>query len=188
MGAADENRRLFVTQLHDWSKNPGVQDSTHDQVVAWNAYIAGIANSNPNIIAVDMYTAFERIFANPKAFGFNNVSTPDASRSAIDALFHDTTHFGTRGQTVIARVYEHYLTRGWEWSNTVAAGAESARRLGAEVDSGILAFNQRGTPTAAGFNLIPIGQTNAAAGHSVASNRFATLNNTPSSTPAPMRR
>ncbi|HAX19763.1 MAG TPA: hypothetical protein DCY64_05715 [Hydrogenophaga sp.] len=176
MGAANENRRLFVTQLHDWSKNPGVEDSTHNQVVAWNAFIAGVANSNPNIVAVDMYTAFERIFANPQAFGFNNVSTPDASRSAVDALFHDTTHFGTRGQTIIARVYEHYLTRGWEWSNSVAAGAESAQRLGAEVDSGILAFNLRGTPTAAGFNLIPIGQTSATDRHSVASNRFATLN------------
>lgn len=176
MGATNENRRLFVTQLHDWSKNPGVADSTHDQVIAWNTYIAGIANGDSNIVAVDLYTAFERIFANPKAFGFNNVSTPNAGRSAVDALFHDTTHFGSRGQTIIARVYEHYLTRGWEWSNTVLAGADSARRLGSEIDSGILAFSQRGTATAAGFNLIPIGQTSTAAGHSVASNRFATLN------------
>lgn len=157
MGATKDNRRLFVTQIHDWSKNPGIADSTHGQVVAWNSYLAELANSKENVIAVDLYTAFERIFADPAAFGFRNVSTPDARRSAADALFNDTTHFGTRGQRVIARVYEHYLTRGWGWANTLSAGSESAAKLNSEIDQGILAFGLNQPANLGRFQLIPLG-------------------------------
>lgn len=182
MGANGDNRRVFLTQLHDWSRNPGIEDSTHDQVVAWNNYIANLANTNDNVIAVDMFTAFERVFKNPSAFGFNNVTTADSSRSAADALFHDSTHFGTRGQTIIARVYEHYLTRGWSWANTVSAGSASALRLGAEVDNGILAFNASQKAVPGGFNLIPIGVQSSSRFNPVAANRFATLGQSPSYT------
>lgn len=171
-GATKENNRLFLTQLHDWSRNPGIEDTTRDQVVAWNTYIASLANANDNVIAVDMFTAFERVFGNPSAFGFSNVSTPDSSRSAIDALFNDSTHFGTRGQTIIARVYEHYLTRGWNWANTVNAGSASALRLGADIDGGILAFNAGQKTVAGAFNLIPIGQNSQGGFNPVAANRF----------------
>lgn len=174
MGAADEKRRIFLTQLHDWSRNPGINASTHDQVLAWNAYIARLANSHDNVIAVDMYTAFERVFKNPAAFGFNNVTTADSSRSAVDALFNDSTHFGTRGQTIIARVYEHYLTRGWSWANTVSAGSASALRLGTEVDNGILAFNAGQKAVTGSFNLIPIGVQSFSSFNPVAANRFTT--------------
>ena len=175
MGANSDNRRIFLTQLHDWSRNPGIDDSTHDQVVAWNNYLANLANSKDNVIAVDMYTAFERVFKNPSAFGLNNVTTADSSRSAVDALFNDSTHFGTRGQTIIARVYEHYLTRGWSWANTVSAGSASALRLGTEVDNGILAFNASHKAVSGGFNLIPIGIPSASRFNPVAANRFAAL-------------
>lgn len=176
MGAANTNSRLFLTQLHDWSRNPGIQSSTHPQVVAWNNYIAGLANAHENVIAVDMYTAFERVFENPGAFGFTNVKTPDSTRSAIDALFNDTTHFGSRGQQIISRVYEHYLTRGWNWANTLSAGASSATRLGSEVDRGILSYASQspGHTMAQGFNLIPIGALGDNSSSSVASNRFTT--------------
>ena len=171
-GAATENNRIFLTQLHDWSRNPGIEDSTHDQVVQWNSYIASLANSNDNVIAVDMFTAFERVFKNPAAFGFTNVTTADSSRSAADALFNDNTHFGTRGQTIIARVYEHYLTRGWNWANTVSAGSGAALRLNSDIDSGILAFHAGQKSIAGGFNLIPIGQRAQGQFNPVAANRF----------------
>lgn len=176
MGAADNNRRIFVTQLHDWSRNPGILPTTHGQVVEWNNYLAGLANSHENVIAVDMYTAFERVFENPGAFGFTNVTTPDSSRSAIDALFNDTTHFGSRGHQIIARVYEHYLTRGWNWANTLSAGSASAIRLGSEVDRGILSYasQSNGKTLAQGFNLIPIGAVGDNSTSAVASNRFTT--------------
>lgn len=141
-GATSGNNRLFITLLHDWSKGPGVADVVPaQQVVHWNNILAGLANATPNAIAVDMYTVFNRIFANPEKFGFTNVSGADPSRSAIDALYHDGTHLGSRGQDIIARVYHHYITRGWHWASTVAAGAQATERLNRDIDNGTLVLN-----------------------------------------------
>jgi lysophospholipase L1-like esterase len=157
-GAANDGRRIFVTQLHNWSRGPGVSDGTDHQVRGWNTMLAGIANGNPNIIAVDMYTAFERVFADPARFGFANVTTADASRSAIDTLYHDATHFGNRGQEIITRVYQHYLTRGWDWANSVSAGADSAARVNEDIDNGTLVLSMAGQKNLRpGFRLLPLG-------------------------------
>lgn len=157
-GAANDNRRLFVTQLHDWSRGPGVSDGTSGQVRAWNNMLAGIANSNPNIIAVDMYTAFERVFADPAKFGFTNVTTANASRSGVDTLYHDATHFGNRGQEIITRVYQHYLTRGWDWANSVSAGADAAGRINQDIDNGTLVLGMAEQKALKpGFRLLPLG-------------------------------
>jgi lysophospholipase L1-like esterase len=157
-GAANDGRRIFVTQLHNWSRGPGVSDGTDSQVRGWNTMLAGIANGNPNIIAVDMYTAFERVFADPTRFGFNNVTTADASRSATDTLYHDATHFGNRGQDIITRVYQHYLTRGWDWANSVSAGADSAARVNEDIDNGTLVLSMAGQKNLLpGFRLLPLG-------------------------------
>ena len=137
-GAASENRRLFVTQIHDWASNPGVPDGLRQQVVDWNAFVASQANANNNVTAVDLFTVFDRVRANPQQFGFANVTTVDASRAAIDALYLDDIHFGPKGQALIARTYRHYLTRAWDWSNRTRAGAESARKLGQDLDRGLL--------------------------------------------------
>ncbi len=163
-GAADENRRIFVTQIHDWSRNPGVADSTASQVTTWNTMIAGIANTHANIVAVDMYTAFERIFTTPEAYGFANVTTADSSRASIDTLYTDSTHFGSLGQAVISRVYQHYLTRGWDWANSVSAGTDSAAQLSADIDAGTLVLgtsfgNTAGQTLQHGFRLLPLGIT-----------------------------
>ena len=61
-GAAADNRRLFVTLLHDWNRNPRTNGVTRQQVVDWNSFVAGVANSNDKIIAVDLFTAFNRIY------------------------------------------------------------------------------------------------------------------------------
>lgn len=157
-GATGENRRLFVTQLHDWSRGPGVADGTAHQVRAWNTMLAGIANSHPNIIAVDMYTVFERVFATPGQYGFTNVTTADPSRSAVDALYHDATHFGNRGQDIITRVYQHYLTRGWDWANAVSAGAEAAGRINQDIDNGTLVLSLNGHKALQpGYRLVALG-------------------------------
>ncbi len=163
-GAANDNRRIFVTQLHDWSRGPGVSDGTRGQVEAWNTMLAGIANANTNIVAVDMFTAFERVFATPEAYGFANVTTADSSRSAIDTLYHDSTHFGSRGQEIITRVYQHYLTRGWDWANSVSAGTDSAAQLNADIDAGTLVLGNSfggsaGRSLQYGFRLLPLGVT-----------------------------
>jgi lysophospholipase L1-like esterase len=161
-GAANENRRIFVTQLTNWARGPGVADGTAGQVRAWNSMLAGIANENPNIIAVDMYTPFERVFADPAAYGFTNVTTPSPSRAGIDALYHDTTHFGNRGQEIITRVYQHYLTRGWDWANTISAGADASAQINKDIDDGTLVLGLAGQENLKyGFRLLPLGMSEA---------------------------
>ena len=179
-GAANDNRRIFVTQLHDWSRGPGVSDGTRGQVEAWNTMLAGIANANANIIAVDMFTAFERVFAAPEAYGFTNVTTADSSRSSTDTLYHDSSHFGDRGQEIITRVYQHYLTRGWDWANGVSAGSESASRLNQDIDEGTLVLGLAGDQSLRyGFRLLPLGvsTTNAFSQRTTASNVFRPFSN-----------
>ena len=157
-GAANDNRRLFVTQLHDWGRAPGVAPLASSQVVGWNNYIASVANATPNVIAVDMYTVFQRIFSEPAKYGFTNVSTANASRSATDTLFHDATHFGNRGQEIITRVYQHYLTRGWDWANSVSAGADAAGRINQDIDNGTLVLGMAEQKALKpGFRLLPLG-------------------------------
>ncbi len=156
-GAATENRRLFLTQIHDWSRNPAVLSSLNGQVVSWNNFIAGQANAHANVIAVDMFTVFERIYQDPAKYGFVNVRSPNRARSATDALYVDTRHFGSRGQEIISRVYQHYLTRGWNWANSVGAGAAAAASLNADIDREtlVLKHNPQALQTTA-FRLVPL--------------------------------
>jgi phospholipase/lecithinase/hemolysin len=139
-GAADDDRRLFLTMLHDWSRNPGVTADRRARVNEFNSSIAGLANRNSNIIAVDLFTVFERVFERPGDFGLVDVTGVDPARSATDTLFFDPTHFGNRGQEIIASVYRHYLTRGWDWANSIAAGSGAAQRLSRDLDNGLLAL------------------------------------------------
>jgi len=140
-GAADGNNRIFVTQIHDWSRNPATSDSTAGQVVTWNNFVAEQANANLNIVAVDLYTVFNRIYEDPARYGFVNVTSVDYARSPIDALYYDRNHFGDRGQAIISRTFEHYITRGWEWASTVSAGAEAAARLNQDIDRELLVLS-----------------------------------------------
>jgi lysophospholipase L1-like esterase len=140
-GATNGNSRIFVTQIHDWSRNPRNEASVQGQVLQWNDFVATQANANPSIVAVDLFTVFERIYTNPARFGFVNVSTVDFARSPIDALYYDSQHFGNRGQDVISRTFEHYITRGWEWASTINAGAEAALRLNQDIDNKVLLFS-----------------------------------------------
>jgi len=142
MGAASGNNRIFVTQIHDWSRNPGVDSAaTKDAVRTWNNHVASVANTNPNIIAVDLFTVFERVMDNPAQFGLVNVTDDNSARSGSDYLFHDDIHFGSRGQTLIARTYHHYLTRGWDWANALNAGGSASGQLRNDVANGALNFN-----------------------------------------------
>jgi len=143
-GAASENRRLFLTQIHDWSRNPGINDAFRQQVIDWNNIVAETANSSPNVVAVDLFTVFERIYARPEDYGFANVTTVDAGRASIDALYLDGSHFGPKGQEMIARTFNHYLTRGWDWANQTAAGSAAVRELTRDLERGILRLSLAG--------------------------------------------
>lgn len=162
-GAANGTNRIFVTQIHDWSRNPGVNPTrSAGQIVDWNNFVAGLANSNPNIIAVDLYTAFNRVLNEPQKYGFNNVTTEDPSKHRTTALFYDPIHFGSRGEVIIARVFQHYLTRAWNWANALEAGAASAAQLNKDIDQGLLVLAmQERQPGTSAFSLVPLGMDNA---------------------------
>jgi hypothetical protein len=168
-GAAGSDRKLFVTLLHDWSQNPSTGGVTRPAVQNWNSFVAGIANSNDNIIAVDLFTVFDRIYDDPAEFGFSNVTTVDTANSATTALYFDETHFGSRGQDVIARVYRHYLTRAWDWSNTLTAGGATASQLNQDITNGVLVLDldagQAGQQL--GFNTFTFGGVKAAQGRAL---------------------
>ena len=154
-GAATDNNRLFVTQIHDWSRNPGVDPNNSDAVNNWNSFIAEMANSYPNVVAVDLFTVFSKVMENPGAFGFANVTIPNPDRAAIDHLFYDDQHFGNRGQELIARTYRHYLTRGWNWAHALNAGGAASNQLASDIQSGALNFNS-GKSINQSIRLLPI--------------------------------
>jgi len=139
-GAANGNNRIFVTQIHDWSATPGISDTLRGRVVEWNNHVASIANSNPNVIAVDLFTVFERARNDPAAFGLANATDVDKERSYTDYLYFDSLHFGSKGQEIIARVYTHYLTRGWNWASALDAGGAATTQLNRDLDNSLLAF------------------------------------------------
>lgn len=140
-GAATDNNRLFVTQIHDWSRNPGVDPNTSNAVKNWNNFVAETANRHANVIAVDLYTVFAKVMENPSAFGFVNATDANPPRAASDYLFYDSLHFGNRGQELIARTYRHYLTRGWNWAHALSAGSAASNQLARDIQSGALNFN-----------------------------------------------
>jgi lysophospholipase L1-like esterase len=114
LGATAGGRRLFVTLLHDWSRNPGAAPGLRGQVLAWNDLVRGYAAAREGVVAADLFIVFEQLFADPIAYGFANVWTPDPARTATTALFWDPRHFGERGYELIAEVYRHHLTWGWD--------------------------------------------------------------------------
>ena len=136
LGATGRDQRLFVTMLHDWGRNPRNEDDLRQYVIQWNKWVADYANNKDRVVAVDMFTPFERIYGNPSKYGFDNVATVDAAHSDSTALYYDSAHFGERGQDIIAQVYEYYLTRGWDFSNTLKAGSEATAELNRDLDAG----------------------------------------------------
>ncbi|MEK0085421.1 SGNH/GDSL hydrolase family protein [Benzoatithermus flavus] len=144
-GVTSGDRKLFVTLVHDWSQVPrelaataGGAESKQGRVDQWNQGVVDIANSREGVIAVDLRTVFDRIAADPDRYGFTNITTADPGNADTTALYFDDQHFGNRGQDIIAQVFRYYLTRGWSWANSVAAGSEAAAQLQSDIDQGLV--------------------------------------------------
>jgi hypothetical protein len=110
-----------------------------------------------------MFTAFERIAADPARYGLTNVT--DAVGPGDDAstyLYTDGEHFSARGQEIIAQVYNHYLTRGWDLANTLQGSTANRDQLNSDVDDRLaeLAALDGGK---AGFSTFFVGDDRAAA-------------------------
>jgi hypothetical protein len=164
-GVASGDRKLLVTLVHDWSQVPaelaataGGAPSKQGRVDQWNQGVVDIANSRDGIIAVDLRTVFDRVTADPGKYGLTNVTTADPANADTSALYYDGQHFGNRGQDIIAQVFRYYLTRGWNWANSVAAGSEATARLQGDIDQGlVLGLSQLAPDERRGFSSFVIG-------------------------------
>jgi hypothetical protein len=142
-GVRDEQRRLFLAVPFDLSRAPGNGSfpnftPTRANAYRWKLFLEDYANDRNRIVLVDLFTAFDRVFADPETYGLTNVTTPDPANSGRTALWDDELHFGGRGHNLIFQVFRHYLTRGWDWANTLEAGADQVRQLRRDINAGIV--------------------------------------------------
>ena len=166
-GATASERRLFLTLIHDFGTvpssiaNPAADKGSRTRAI--NTGIAGIVNGKSNVVAVDMFTVFNRIRANPARYGLTNVTgVPGAGDDARTYLYADPEHFSPRGQELVAQVYNHYITRGWDLANTLQGSQANRDKLNSDVDNRLaqLSLIQGG---ATGFTSYFVGDDQAAA-------------------------
>lgn len=166
-GATDSERRLFLTLLHDFGDvpssiaTPGAEKGR--RTATMNDGIADIVNGKNNIVAVDMFTVFERIAADPARYGLTNVT--DVVGPGDDAstyLYSDGEHFTARGQEIIAQVYNHYLTRGWDLANTLQGSTANRDQLNSDVDDRLAELSALDAGKA-GFSTFFVGDEQAVA-------------------------
>ena len=108
-GVTQGQRRLVLCLLHDWSRNPGATRSYRSRVTEWNRHVRNVAAARPNCAVVDLFSLFERVFADPGTYGFTNVTEPNRALSATTHLYADVGHFGRKGQALIARAVKPKL-------------------------------------------------------------------------------
>ena len=141
-GVNQGERRMFLFLVHDWGKNPAQKGDPQGvyrlRTQEWNASVAALAGkyAGKNVVAVDLYTTFENVFANPPP-GLTNVKTVDTFKSNSTALFADDNHFGEKGQDIIQQVFLGYATRGATWASQLAASSQTTAQLGSDIDRGI---------------------------------------------------
>lgn len=136
-GATGGDRRLFLTLLHDFGATPHDASSVKTpRTITMNDGIAGVANGRSNVVAVDMFTVFNRIKADPARYGFTNVTgVAGPGDDPATFLYNDGAHFTVRGQEIMAQVYNHYLTRGWDLANSLNGSAANKSQLDNDVDN-----------------------------------------------------
>lgn len=102
-GVTRGQRRLVLCLLHDWSYNPGQASNCRARVKSWNQFVQRLARGRKNVVTVDLFSRFEKVFKNKKAYGFTHVRVADKRRSATTHLYRDANHFGHKGQAIIAK-------------------------------------------------------------------------------------
>jgi phospholipase/lecithinase/hemolysin len=140
-GATANGRRVLLVMPHNWGRSPYYVRSGGSQTMrlrtrVWDAFVAQQAKVTPGVIALDMYTALEFVFAHAADFGFTNTTVADHAHSATTAFYDDDFHPGRHGQMLIEQVVEYYLTVGWDWSNATKDAGSARTRLQAALDAG----------------------------------------------------
>ncbi len=136
-GATGAERRLFLTLLHDFGATPHDAGNVKTpRTLTMNQGIIDTVNGKANVVAVDMFTVFNRIAADPARYGLTNTTDVAGPGDDLDTfLYADDRHFSARGQELVAEVYNHYLTRGWDLANTLQGSAANQDQLNSDVDN-----------------------------------------------------
>ncbi len=139
-GATDGGRKIMVALIPDWGKRPIGTPEDSANTIRFNTDLARVTNGfGRRVIAVDLYTAFEHVYADPAKFGLSNVTTADpAAATDTSILFYDDEHFGRKGNEITATVFRHYLTAGWDWAARVKAGRKATRRFERDLANGLV--------------------------------------------------
>jgi phospholipase/lecithinase/hemolysin len=105
-GAATGKRRLLVVAVHDWSRKPNSRAEylprTRDWLTFTYDFVAKRRVVHKGMICANIYRRFVDVVARPQVYGLNNVTTADEARSKTTALYANTSHFGSKGQTLLA--------------------------------------------------------------------------------------
>lgn len=102
LGATGEQRRVVLVKPHDRGWNRGDRETVRARTVEWNAWLDELAAGRPGLVTADVFGAVDALLADPAAFGIEELRKPDTERSATTSLMFDGSHFGGRGQEIIA--------------------------------------------------------------------------------------
>jgi phospholipase/lecithinase/hemolysin len=107
-GAARNGARLFLVEVPDvgampaFNGNAARRKAYRNKTIVWNRFVAGRADAIGGIGVIDLFALFDKVVANPSAYGLTNVRTADKPRSRTTALWADPYHVGLKGHTIIA--------------------------------------------------------------------------------------
>ena len=106
-GAASDGNRLLLVEPHDVGSTPrynrtAKRNFLRRQTEDWDGFVAYTAH-HVGAAPVDVFGAIDRVLANPRRYGFTNVTTADHADAATAALYDDDFHVGEHGQEIIAR-------------------------------------------------------------------------------------
>jgi phospholipase/lecithinase/hemolysin len=105
-GAASGGNRLLLVEPHDVGSTPRYNRTAkrgflRQQTEDWDGFVAYTAH-HAGAVPVDVFSALDRVLADPRRYGFTNVTTADHANAATTALYNDDFHVGEHGQEIIA--------------------------------------------------------------------------------------
>lgn len=102
VGATGGHRRIVLVRSHDRGWNRSDRPMIRQRTLDWNEWLADVAQARPGVVTADVFSVVDRLLEDPAAFGIDELRQPDQERSATTSLMFDNSHFGGRGQEVIA--------------------------------------------------------------------------------------
>ena len=100
-----------VLDLHGGGWNRKDRPIVRPRTVEWNAWLAGMAAARPGVTTADVFAVVDQLLANPVAYGIEELKKRDPERSLTTWLMFDASHFGGRGQEIIATVVAAALSK-----------------------------------------------------------------------------